>query len=176
MSTDYNNLRYKILTEAMMSTDVFWVVTPCSLVCCTDVLEEHTTSIFNLEVSQDEDMNSFLEESVPREKGMEAVNTSETSVNIRQRGAASQNTAIFILSEISGSHGGEYKDDCLLGCCAQKTAILRTSYLTEKRNCSPHILLSLGPLFLKRPLSHLSFFISLHLSFFFNIHIAPPPI
>jgi hypothetical protein len=22
------------------------------------------------------------------------------------------------LGEISGSHGGEYEDDCLLGCCA----------------------------------------------------------
>jgi hypothetical protein len=26
--------------------------------------------------------------------------------------------SISVLSEISGSHGGEYKDGCLLGCCA----------------------------------------------------------
>jgi hypothetical protein len=24
----------------------------------------------------------------------------------------------IVLSDISGSHGGEYEDDCLLGCCA----------------------------------------------------------
>jgi hypothetical protein len=27
-------------------------------------------------------------------------------------------TLIWIFGEISGSHGGEYEDDCLLGCCA----------------------------------------------------------
>jgi hypothetical protein len=26
-----------------------------------------------------------------------------------------------MIGEISGSHGGEYEDDCLLGCCAVKS-------------------------------------------------------
>jgi hypothetical protein len=31
----------------------------------------------------------------------------------------SENTAMEkVFSEISGSHGGEYEDGCLLGCCA----------------------------------------------------------
>jgi hypothetical protein len=24
----------------------------------------------------------------------------------------------IVISEVSGSHGGEYEDDCVLGCCA----------------------------------------------------------
>jgi hypothetical protein len=43
-------------------------------------------------------------------------------------------------SEISGSHGGEHEDDCLLGCCALMMEAVRISetsvilYETTRRN------------------------------------------
>jgi hypothetical protein len=30
-----------------------------------------------------------------------------------------QHKSSFLLGEISGSHGGKYEDDCLVGCCAE---------------------------------------------------------
>jgi hypothetical protein len=38
------------------------------------------------------------------------------SVSLMNWNACDENSGI--LGEISGSHGGEYEDDCLLGCCA----------------------------------------------------------
>jgi hypothetical protein len=49
---------------------------------------------------------------------MEEVSISETSVSLCQTTRRNIPAVIFILGEISGSHGGRCEDGCLLGCCA----------------------------------------------------------
>jgi hypothetical protein len=38
----------------------------------------------------------------------------------------------FVLGDISGSHGGEYEDDCLLGCCAAMIALMMEAASTSE--------------------------------------------
>jgi hypothetical protein len=60
--SEYVWLTFKVLTETIMKMVVFWNVVWCSFVILTDISEELTASIFRVE----------------------AVSSSETSVNIYQ--------------------------------------------------------------------------------------------
>jgi hypothetical protein len=48
------------------------------------------------------------------------VDTAASSFSYKRQNTKNSKTFCVKVShgEISGSHGGEYKDDCLLGCCA----------------------------------------------------------